>query len=234
MIKISGITLEDYHKLNIKSFHKCMIGINASSIDSHERFRQMLMKANKTGARVGISFGEKNISNADGVFKYADIYLPDFIEIPMHGIPFTPPSEFVRRGKHIKHMIFTDFIIAPDMDPSWVLINIEKYCGLPNACFECNLMIGDVEDGWDYLKNEAPKFPDETQIEDLQINFEKHNRRIFLAVNKINKERINEILHAFPSLGGISIYKTLPGIKEDILTLHEIEQGIKIYQTVNC
>ncbi len=113
-------------------------------------------------------------------------------------------------------------------DPTWIFERYDSVSEVDSIFFQVDLL-GDLNDSWNFMKNECPKYPEELQLGDL-IDLCK-SRKVFVSLD-FNINNIEEILGCFSSKHGIAF--TL-GSKSSLNNNHyfEFDEVVRIIQIVN-
>lgn len=95
-------------------------------------------------------------------------------------------------------IFYSDISVSYDDDPSWALSPFEDISDLNLSFFEIQLL-PTVPSAWNFLFSEACKYPDELQIEDLDMLATKYP--MLLALD-FSKENFHDILDRFKYIRG--------------------------------
>ncbi len=124
----------------------------------------------------------------------------DYIQVSENQII---PVEFKQElAKLNRGIIYSNIEASYEDDPAWILDEYESYQNGNNTFFQVDLL-GDMENSWNYLKQEAPNYPDqELQIQDLNHLAEKYPLLITLDYTPDN---ILEIISQLSAVKGITM-----------------------------
>ncbi len=96
-------------------------------------------------------------------------------------------------------IIYSGIEASYEDDPSWILSRFEGVPELNAAYYQIDLL-GDIENSWEFFKNESPNYPDELQINDIVEIGEKFPVIITLDFDVNN---VKEVIKNMPSIQGI-------------------------------
>jgi hypothetical protein len=112
-------------------------------------------------------------------------------------LPIDFKNEFSKRGVGI---IYSDIHAAHDDDPSWILSHIASK--ERNNCYYQIDILGDIENSWEFLRTECPKYPEDLQINDINNLAEQYPLLITLDFSADN---LLQIIQSMPNIKGVSM-----------------------------
>ncbi|KHD08375.1 hypothetical protein PN36_33890 [Candidatus Thiomargarita nelsonii] len=113
-------------------------------------------------------------------------------------------------------LVYSGIEASYEDDPSWILSHFEKEKELYASYFHVDLLT-DIDDSWNFLKKECPKYPDELQIDDINQIASQHPLIITLDFSANN---IIEIIESFHKSQGVNF--TL-GTKPALVDFHWLD-----------
>ena len=116
------------------------------------------LKKSKLVGEVSVGQGLREV-----IFLIEEIGL-DYVQLVEYVLPSIEfRQELERRGVGI---IYSGISVSYDDDPAWILSKYENVSDL-NAAFYHLDLLGDMENSWNFLKQESPQYIDEFQIDDI-------------------------------------------------------------------
>ena len=129
-----------------------------------------------------------------------------FEYIQISGTRFPNPSLRMKLMKLGIGIIYAGIEVSYEDDPSWILSRFQDEKDIKASFFQLDLL-PDMENSWDFLNMECPKYPEELQVRDIN-DLAIHNPLI--VTTDISKGNIKEIADRLPDAQGI--YMTLGDI----------------------
>jgi hypothetical protein len=113
-----------------------------------------------------------------------------------------PPIDF-RNELYTKGIgiIYSNIEVSYDDDPSWILSSFVNEDKLNSSYYQIDLL-GDIENSWEFIKEECPQYPEELQIDD--INNLAKQYPLLITLN-FSAENTLEIINFMPNIKGISM-----------------------------
>lgn len=129
----------------------------------------------------------------------------DFLQPHNHNVPDIADIKILS-SENIQ-MIYSYIEASHDSDPAWILSRFDenRYASreiLNAAYFQIDVFSDFSDDAWNFIKHESPKYPEETQIAD--INQIAKDWPLLLSFN-YSPENICEIINSFSDIKGISM-----------------------------
>ncbi len=155
-----------------------------------------IRQALKTAKVVGEVIVGRNFSETLKLIRKVGV---DFVQPIEHEIP---PRQF--RDELLKDgigIIYSNIEATYDDDPSWILSRFLNEAELNASYYQIDLL-GNVENSWEFLKEECPRYPEELQIKD--INDLAKDNSLLITLN-YSTDNILEILDYLPNIKGISM-----------------------------
>ena len=97
-------------------------------------------------------------------------------------------------------VIYSGLEASYDDDPSWVLSSFENLKGTENNWFQLDLL-PDIENSWEFLKEECPKYPEELQMSDIDELAEDYK---LIVTSSFSEQDIDSIIDYLPNISGIA------------------------------
>jgi hypothetical protein len=122
----------------------------------------------------------------------------DFIQIFKNRIP---SDDFLSKFKDSNSsFIYKSIGASYDDDPAWIISEIEQI-EIPNISYFQLDLLNDINDAWNFFKNECPSYEDELQIND--VNKIAFNYPLIISLD-FSPTNIVEIISFLPNVNGLN------------------------------
>ncbi|MBW4542938.1 MAG: hypothetical protein KME25_00595 [Symplocastrum torsivum CPER-KK1] len=118
-------------------------------------------------------------------------------------------KELYKKGIGI---IYSNIEASYDDDPSWILSSFVNEDNLNSSYYQIDLL-GNMENSWEFFKEECPKYPEELQIHDINELAKQYPLLITLDYSPDN---ILEIINLMPNIKGITMVLGDDSLRNDI------------------
>ncbi|NES16878.1 MULTISPECIES: hypothetical protein [Micromonospora] len=158
--------------------------------------------------------------------RRAEALRPDLVQ-PITGT--VPPADVrAALSRAGIGMVYAGIEIAHDDDPSWVLSRYADTPDLRADLFQVDVL-PEYRNSWEFLRDEAPEFEDEFQVEDLNQLGRDHQ---LLATFNFTPHNVAEIVAALPALRGFALTLADHATRTDLHFLRD-EAALAVLQALH-
>lgn len=144
------------------------------------------------------------------ILKNVEMSKVSYIQVPQNVKLTIEEIEFLSK-KNIG-VIYSGIEASYEDDPAWILSQYTSSQNSDVSFYQIDLL-SDMENAWEFLKNESPLYPNELQINDI---LSLGNMYPLIISLDFNKENINEIIHNFSSVKGFVFVLSEKSNRDDI------------------
>jgi len=179
---------------------------NDSRVLSEESASEIIevLKSSKSVAEI---FIKDDLNKTIDLIEKLEI---DYVQPVGHQIP---SIEFRKElSKREIGIIYSNIEASYDDDPSWIFGRFIDEDNLNSSYYQIDLL-GDMENSWEFFKEECPKYPEELQIQDIN---ELAKQYPLLITLDYSPENILEIINLMPNIKGITMVLGDDSLRNDI------------------